>query len=372
MRTLLVASIILAAAASHARAQCGCEPQCGCPQHYRPPCQAPAQPRDFEPEQPRDHGYVEPPPVGIEMGESGGIGITGPGLHFPELFLRLPTLKLPGLVKYRSRARMLIEPRVAPYVEEIGRQEYGERSAPRERDLEPEKDRGLPPTCPAPSVRPGCGCPSCDCARQAAPTTHDVMQFTGHPRQVPVEISQVPPNSFRPVNFSASGYPIARAIQTPVANSDVITRLPQVDRHSKMDAEEQKLNKLERLVDELLKSRESQCETPSQAPENAPEAVLRQASSSEYLQPLNEPAVLQLVSNESLAESPAATSAPAPWTIDMSQVLLAFAAVFCSLMGGIALMCLRTVRILATHRESAHTVAGHLEFRPALHQRVRD
>ncbi|HUG66426.1 MAG TPA: hypothetical protein VMM76_01665 [Pirellulaceae bacterium] len=80
------------------------------------------EPRDL----PADRGaYVGPPRSGVEVGESTALGVRGLGLHFPAITLRLPTLTLPSLVKHRSRAHMLVEADVAPYVDEVAREEFG-------------------------------------------------------------------------------------------------------------------------------------------------------------------------------------------------------------------------------------------------------
>lgn len=63
--------------------------------------------------------YVAPPANGPVFGESNSVGVEGLGLHFPQLNLQLPTLKLPSLFRVRNNARMVTNPSEAPFMEGV-------------------------------------------------------------------------------------------------------------------------------------------------------------------------------------------------------------------------------------------------------------
>lgn len=60
--------------------------------------------------------FAAPPASGTVSGESTAIGINGPALHFPAMSLRMPSLQLPSLTRYRSGARMRLDAADAPFV----------------------------------------------------------------------------------------------------------------------------------------------------------------------------------------------------------------------------------------------------------------
>ncbi len=60
--------------------------------------------------------FAAPPASGTVAGESNAIGINGPALHFPAMSLRMPTLQLPSITRFRSGARMRIDAAEAPFV----------------------------------------------------------------------------------------------------------------------------------------------------------------------------------------------------------------------------------------------------------------
>lgn len=60
--------------------------------------------------------FAAPPASGTVAGESNAIGLNGPALHFPAMSLRMPTLQLPSLTRFRSGARMRIDAAEAPFV----------------------------------------------------------------------------------------------------------------------------------------------------------------------------------------------------------------------------------------------------------------
>lgn len=60
--------------------------------------------------------FAAPPRTGTAVGESRSLGVEGFGLHIPAMTLRMPTLQLPGFVRYRREPRMLIDAAEAGYV----------------------------------------------------------------------------------------------------------------------------------------------------------------------------------------------------------------------------------------------------------------
>jgi hypothetical protein len=98
-----------------------CRPACRPTRHVyvpAPECEQPCDQLDDEsaPIERPQGAYVAPPRSGAAVGESGSVGVRGPALHFPALTLRLPTLELPSLVRYRHQARMEMEAATAPFV----------------------------------------------------------------------------------------------------------------------------------------------------------------------------------------------------------------------------------------------------------------
>ncbi|MBW3541930.1 MAG: hypothetical protein KY476_16805 [Planctomycetes bacterium] len=60
--------------------------------------------------------YAAPPPSGEVTGESAALGLQGLSIRFPALTIELPSLKLPGLIRYRRDAQMIFDESRAPYV----------------------------------------------------------------------------------------------------------------------------------------------------------------------------------------------------------------------------------------------------------------
>ncbi len=60
--------------------------------------------------------FVAPPRSGVTEEGNRSYGLRGFALHFPAMSLRLPTLELPTLARYRSNARMRLDEATAPFV----------------------------------------------------------------------------------------------------------------------------------------------------------------------------------------------------------------------------------------------------------------
>ena len=118
MRTLLSAVILLLLPVAAWAAECGC----GYPTRCAVPCercrprhvcvQVPVpQPQPCEHPEPMYErgGYAAPPRMGTAAGESETTGFTGGGIQFPALHLRLPTIQLPGIVRFRRDAHLLLD-----------------------------------------------------------------------------------------------------------------------------------------------------------------------------------------------------------------------------------------------------------------------
>ncbi|MCA9222219.1 MAG: hypothetical protein KDA71_17945 [Planctomycetales bacterium] len=139
----ILAITVFSSVANSALAQYACDcaarglPTCGCqprgPAYCdnrggEPTCQSqprpaptPTQPRPAPgpPEEviTRETGFFQAGPrVGVSEGATTTTGVRGGGITFPEMHLRLPTIHLPCLVKYRHHAKMRVEASDAPWV----------------------------------------------------------------------------------------------------------------------------------------------------------------------------------------------------------------------------------------------------------------
>lgn len=94
--------------APSAFAQYAPNPQCAAPQYCAPncyrPCPTNATPQG-EPVNPPGM-FVAPPASGEVQGESNSLGVHGPALRIPESIIRLPTIQMPSMVKYRRNPEM--------------------------------------------------------------------------------------------------------------------------------------------------------------------------------------------------------------------------------------------------------------------------
>ncbi len=102
-----------------------CAPQKVCvevavPRHPGQPERAPEQERG---------AFASPPRSGMVAGESESVGLSGGALHIPSMSLRLPTLQLPCLTRYRREAHMVMDTTEAPWVNER-RREYSIDAGP--------------------------------------------------------------------------------------------------------------------------------------------------------------------------------------------------------------------------------------------------
>jgi len=113
-------------------------------------CVPPGQPESGPPPaQPESGAFAAPPRTGTAVGPTRSLGIEGFGLHMPAMTLRMPTLQMPGLVRYRREPRMLIDAAEAGFVDRTAR-EYGVPGGTPE--------SGTPPPPPG---QPESGPPSC-------------------------------------------------------------------------------------------------------------------------------------------------------------------------------------------------------------------
>lgn len=120
MRAKLIGIVVALFAAELRAADCGC----GYPSRRPAPCPQCCQHVHVNVPQPQatpqavtqDAGaFAAPPRSGTTFGASQGVGVEGFGLHFPAMSLRLPTLQLPSLVRYRTPAYMRLESANAPH-----------------------------------------------------------------------------------------------------------------------------------------------------------------------------------------------------------------------------------------------------------------
>ncbi len=71
---------------------------------------------------PDEGGFAAPHRTGTAAGETRSFGIEGFGVHIPSMSIRMPTLQLPGIVRYRREPRMLIDSSEAPFVRQSTRE----------------------------------------------------------------------------------------------------------------------------------------------------------------------------------------------------------------------------------------------------------
>lgn len=83
--------------------------------------------------EPERGAYVAPPRTGTEVGESSGVGLEGPALHFPSLTLKLPSLHFPCISRFRKGPRMMVESAEAAYVPEVARAEFSQEASQEEK-----------------------------------------------------------------------------------------------------------------------------------------------------------------------------------------------------------------------------------------------
>lgn len=94
-----------------AQPESNCPPKNPCP----PPSEAP--PQAMLAPQPMG-AFVQPPATGEVRGPVYSTEVQGATITFPELRLRMPSIRMPSLAKYRSDSRMEMAPANAPYVQQ--------------------------------------------------------------------------------------------------------------------------------------------------------------------------------------------------------------------------------------------------------------
>jgi hypothetical protein len=149
----------------------GCQNSCPCPTCNNPcrPTQGAPPPVGAPPPTQSPLGFFQsPPPTGAVVGPSEASGVQGAEITFPELRLRLPSIKLPSHFRSRTNAHMVTEAGVAPYVQPQG-VALGVSVHPTLPQGAPPPSQGAPP--------PGAGAPPPPCDRpvpcQGAPSACD-------------------------------------------------------------------------------------------------------------------------------------------------------------------------------------------------------
>lgn len=83
----------------------------------------PANPEAGEEDDPqKGGGYAAPPRSGTMAGATNSIGLDGLELEIPAIKIKLPKLKIPGLTRYSTMPRMLMDEAVAPFVKNFRRE----------------------------------------------------------------------------------------------------------------------------------------------------------------------------------------------------------------------------------------------------------
>lgn len=92
------------------------QPTCEAPPPCKPPCNPP--PQQQMPMMIQQPGvFVQPPASGTVQGPIEQSGIEGATVTFPELSLRMPSIRFPAKSRSRQNARMLLDQQYAPYIE---------------------------------------------------------------------------------------------------------------------------------------------------------------------------------------------------------------------------------------------------------------
>lgn len=90
-------------------------PTCEAPPPCKPPCNPPQQQMPMMIQQPGV--FVQPQASGTVQGPIEQSGLEGATVTFPELSVRMPSIRFPAKTRSRQNARMLLDQQYAPYVE---------------------------------------------------------------------------------------------------------------------------------------------------------------------------------------------------------------------------------------------------------------
>jgi len=161
-------------------------PQCAAPQYCAPNCYRPSATPQGEPTAPPGM-FVAPPASGEVQGESNSLGVHGPALRIPESIIRLPTLQMPSLVKYRRNPEMLTDNARATYQAEpaSARLQFARpQAAPANANPQGEPTQ---PNCNQPVMVP---CAPW-CAQNGAPANDEVARLQQQVSQLTAVVGQL-------------------------------------------------------------------------------------------------------------------------------------------------------------------------------------
>lgn len=212
------------------------EPNCAAPERPKCPC-PPPEPQSAPPEYYAPQGvFVQPPPSGTVRGPVNQTGIEGASLTFPEVTIRMPSLRFPALSRYRSNARMEMDRQSAPFVEQpAAPMQAAPAAAPAQ--APPVGYAPAAPVYAAPQQAPAYAYAAPQAAPQltyAAPQAAPPMSYAAPqavitipaqamPQQTPLTIYAVPaPAAPQPS-------PAAAPVPTPPAEAAAPYRAPQAD-----------------------------------------------------------------------------------------------------------------------------------------------
>jgi hypothetical protein len=93
-------------------------PTCAAPEpNCKPPCKPPCQPPPQQMLMQPQGVFVQPPPSGTVQGPVEQTNIEGASITFPELNLRMPSLRMPTVSRSRQNPRMITDQQIAPFQE---------------------------------------------------------------------------------------------------------------------------------------------------------------------------------------------------------------------------------------------------------------
>lgn len=230
------------------------EPNCAAPQ--RPPCPCPPpQPQSAPPEYFAPQGvFVQPPPSGTVRGPVDQTGIEGASLTFPEVTIRMPSLRFPALSRFRSNARMELDRQSAPFVEQpAAPMQAAPAAAPAQ--APPAAPVYAPPqAAPAYAYAPPQPAPAYAYAPQqaapqltyAAPQAVITIPAQAMPQQAPLTFYAVPaPAAPQPAPAAA---PAPAPVPTPPAEAAPTYRAPNCAAPDDLDAKLKRLEECERRI----------------------------------------------------------------------------------------------------------------------------
>jgi hypothetical protein len=194
---------------------------------------------------PQQGGFAAPPRGGTAQGEANGLGFEGMAIHFPAMTLRMPSVQMPTMHRFRRNAQMSLPETIAPFLENVAKSvEMTGAGAP--------EAKGLPGGAAPPTAPPSCNVPSCEMPGGAAPcqpvppplTTNRLPPTAGHRSPYPQTADAY---SLRVIQPSAAELALQEKAAQLAAQQDALLRAQQ-SLEDKTRLIEQQTAKLQELI----------------------------------------------------------------------------------------------------------------------------